>query len=726
MKNIGLYLIAFIMVTMYSCSQKSGVVGLKNKTSEVIFSKDLKSIQSYKKVTREYISEKSAPLYNLKFGSDYSNVLSINSYEASKAKVLRQTDRFIEIEYTHAKEQMQVTCLVRTEKNDSLLYWSIKVSKKSPDTLALISYPQIACSINLGNDTLSDAIVYPVNEGVLLTGMAEKGAAMNVRYPGKLSSQMMYNFDVNGGLLYASFDGMGYPKNLDLKNDSSSVIMSQEFVMPIHPIQDMELPYEVTTGLFGGRWEAGADVYRNWSDTQEWTRKRIDERFTADWLKKPNLFLNSSFANQSMSVDEVNEMIQRYHDFYDIPVVTAVFSWEKNGTWIGPDYFPPHPSTTFYNKLTQKLTERGDHLHFYTSGFRWGVKKPVNEKDEIPRVYTDFDGHDYFKKHGEHLAVMESNGNLLMQKPRWADNYYMCVGHNDSHAVLENVYNKIYAMGVAGVDLDQNLGGESEDCFHPDHSHSKGGGLWQTHAMEYFLSTIAQKNLKDGNTFQGVEETCERFAHLFDIYHGRAFTDTNWPVYGPGAVSIPLYIYLYHEYQMGYAGWIDGGFSPSNYIKYGLGRSFIFGMMPGVRVNRQTELNKEVTDELLMLKSFTELLKKYPDYLLKGRMYGEVAIKGAKDFVHYKTMDPEVPVHWSSVQGIRWKNVKNNKQGIALANMLDQAQDIQIDVSALGANHLQITGYSNGKISKDLNIDVIDGSVKINSEPWELIMITQP
>ena len=113
--------------------------------------------------------------------------------------------------------------------------------------------------------------------------------------------------------------------------------------------------------MFGGRWEAGADVYRNWSDTQEWTRKRIDERFTADWLKKPNLFLNSSFANQSMSVDEVNEMIQRYHDFYDIPVVTAVFSWEKNGTWIGPDYFPPHPSTTFYNKLTHVITSYSIH-----------------------------------------------------------------------------------------------------------------------------------------------------------------------------------------------------------------------------------------------------------------------------------------------------------------------------------------------------------------------------
>ena len=38
----------------------------------------------------------------------------------------------------------------------------------------------------------------------------------------------------------------------------------------------------------------------------------------------------------------------------------------------------------------------------------------------------------------------------------------------------------------------------------------------------------------------------------------------------PGAVAIPLYIYVHHEYQLNYAGWIDRGFSPFGDERYGI------------------------------------------------------------------------------------------------------------------------------------------------------------
>ena len=727
MKEINLVILCFFVLVCIACNkEEQEAIRLQNATSELVFDNGLKYISSYSnRDFEEYMSGNKIPLYCLKYGNNYDSVRTVNSFQAVSTEILRQNDQSLEILYNHPDEQLKVTCLVRTESRDSLHYWSIKIEKQSDDTIVQISYPQLPCKIQLGSEESDDAVLYPLNEGVLLTKMDQKGRKMNVRYPGKLSAQLMYNFDSKGGLFYAAFDGMGYPKNLILNNDSLSLVMSQEYVLQVHPAKEIEMPYEVVTGIFGGRWEAGANIYRNWSDTQLWTEKRIDERQTPDWLRQPNLFLNSSFNNQSMTVIEVDQMIKAYRDFYNIPIVTAVFGWEKNGTWIGPDYFPPNPSSAFYQELTNKLGKRGDHLHFYTSGYRWGVKKPINEKGLIPRVYTNYDGYDDFNKRGKHLAVVNPNGELKMQQPRWADNYYMCAGHNDSHAILENVYDEIYSMGVAGVDLDQNLGGEAEDCFNREHSHPMGGGLWQTLAVENFLTSIAQKNALNGNTFQGVEETCERYAHLFDIYHGRVFTDTGWPVYGPGAVSVPLYIYLYHEYQLGYAGWIDKGFSPSGFIKYGLGRAFIFGMMPGIRVSGSTELKANVSDDLLMLKSYVELLKLFPEFLLKGRMQGEAGISGAKDFNHEIADSTVVPIHWSSVQGIIWENHKNEKKGIAVANMLDEQQKVSINVHGIEGDKFHAVAYTEGIKSRDEIVSVHDGKIQLSMQPWELCMVIQ-
>lgn len=368
------------------------------------------------------------------------------------------------------------------------------------------------------------------------------------------------------------------------------------------------------------------------------------------------------------------------------------------------------------------MQEKGDHLHFYTSGFRFGVRKTGQSK-KGERRYSNYNGIEYFNKRGKHLAISRSDGTLLLQKPRWADNYCICVGIKDSIDLLAQCYDKIYGMGVAGVDLDQNLGGGFADCFNPEHQHPMGAGLWKTQAMEKFLNTIIdiQKRRGGYKFFQGVEEPCERFAHLIDIYHGRAFTDTHWPATGPGAVSIPLYLFLYHEYQLGYAGWIDKGFSPSGDIKYGIGRSFIFGMQPGIRLYGSTMLTDPVTEELLMLKSSILLMKQLPQYVLHGRMVGEATIIDALPFDNSR----DVPVHWSSVQGIEWQLPENKTKVILLTNLSRLKQTVQVGVADLACNILIKMSSVDGMPIKKQRIRQTAGKVSIELAPWELAAIVE-
>ena len=698
-------------------------IKLYSKSSLLILNSDLKSIKSYRDGKRnQFVSERSAPLYQISFGHDYNSSRKITTHDAVNCRILRKDKYFVEIEYLHPENNLTVTCNIRTDKKESLHYWHIKVENNSKEIITQIQYPQVACKTELGQKINRDALVFPMCEGGLLTGLTQKGARMKSRYPGALSSQMMYNFDKDGGLFYAALDGTGYPKNMSAINNGFSIVMAQELVLPVQAGNSINQPYEVATGLFGGRWEDGATVYRNWSDTQIWTDKRISQRSMPEWLKTPSLFINLTIKKNETNVDKTYRLINSYHSFFNIPIIATVFGWEKHGTWIGPDYFPPKPNQTFYEKLSNKLEQNGNHLHFYTSGFRFGVRKPV-KTNKGKRTYTDYNGLEYFNKFGKHISASKSDGTLLLKKPRWADNYSICAGLKESRDLLAQCYDKIYGMGIAGIDLDQNLGGGFADCFNPKHSHPLGAGLWKTAAMVEFLNTINAIKKKRGEQkfFQGVEEPCERFAHLFDIYHGRAFTDTRWPVVGPGAISIPLYSFLYHEYQPGYAGWIDKGFSPSGNIKYGIGRSFIFGMLPGIRVKGATRLKIPLTKELLMLKSYIILMKKIPQYVLHGRMIGEASILNAFPFEHSKP----VPVQWASVQGIMWQSFGDNTKSILLSNLSEYKQTVWIGVDDLLSSKLKKIASTNGTGIEQQMLQSTGGLVSVELNPWELAAILE-
>jgi hypothetical protein len=695
-------------------------IKLYSKSSLLILNNDLKNIKSYSDSKRnQFISARSAPLYQISFGHDYKSSRRITTYDAVDCKILRKDKYFVEIEYQHPENNLIVTCNVRTDKKESFHYWNIKVENNSQDIITQIQYPQVACKTELGQKINHDALLYPMCEGVLLTGLNQKYARMKSRYPGALSSQMMYNFDKDGGLFYAALDGTGYTKNISAINNGFSIVMAQELVLPIEARNSINQPYEVATGLFGGRWEDGATVYRNWSDTQIWTEKRISQRTMPEWLKAPILFMNLGIKKNVTNIDKTYHLINSYHSFFNIPIIATVFGWEKNGTWIGPDYFPPKPNQTFYEQLSSKLQQNGDHLHFYTSGFRFGVKKPV-KISKGKRTYSSYNGSELFNKIGKHISVSKPNGTLLFKKPRWADNYLLCVGLKESRDLLAQCYDKIYGMGIAGIDLDQNLGGGFADCFNPKHGHPLGAGLWKTKAMEDFLNTINAIKKKRGEQkfFQGVEEPCERYAHLFDIYHGRVFTDTHWPVKGPGAISIPLYSFLYHEYQPGYAGWIDKGFSPSGDIKYGIGRSFIFGMLPGIRAKR---IKVPLAEDLLMLKSYIILMKHIPQYILHGRMMGEASVLNAFPFEHSRP----VPDKWSSVQGIIWQSFENNTKAILLANLSEYKQTVWVGVDDLLSSQLKKIGSTNGTDIEQQMLKPTGGLVSVELNPWELAAILE-
>lgn len=750
MKNViysSISAIIWLMAILLNSCQ-SGPALIENEHYLIEFREDLNGLSKLidKKTGRNYASDQAVPLYSLGFDPHYKSGDSITTLDATKRR-FKKTNNRLELHFTHMGERpLQVICTINGDADSSLVYWDIKVENGSEDILSTIEYPVLPCvKLDASGDTRS-GVLYPFLEGVLLTGMNEEGAFMKHEYPGQLSSQLMYHFNPEGGIYYASYDGEGYKKALSVKNENQSVILSQVYFLPIEYKKEVEVPYPVVTGFAGGRWEEGASIYRGWAKGQEWCERKFkdDEDITA-WLKSPNLFVNFNYTAPAFStVEKANQVLKNYRDFFQMPIIATGFGWEKNEIWVGPDYFPPIHGFDYYKTLSGLLKERGDHLHMFTSGFRWTIRKPKYFPDGT-EGFTDYDGTAAFLKSGTGMAVIRADGEMWLDKRAWAHNYILCPGAEAARVKQTNTFKNIFNMGVTGVDIDQNLGGEVDACFSDKHGHPLGSGIWQHEAMRDFLSTTrAEGKMISADIFMGVEEPCEIYIPYLDIFHGRSYTDTEWPVMGPGGVAVPLFIYLYHPYQIGYSGWIDPAFSPFRDERYGLGRSFIFGMYPGVRVADNYDLttglysnaittgkfslmDKTISDEMKTLKAYTELMKAYPEFLVHGEMNGEADIEGSAGIALDENVKRiPLPVSWKEVQGIGWLSDQNDAIAYALTNLSGKEYNgliIKLDGKAKGNAEFIYYDYNAGSVVKVPITNSPDGLMEFSLKPWQIGII---
>jgi hypothetical protein len=723
--------------TFTATARAADAPAIESQQLRLVMREDLCGLASVvdRRTGREYVATgpPATALYRLTIGRAVGDAWTATSADASR-RWCKPVDDGLELHYEHTEKiRLNVVCRVTATSDDPMIRWRISVTNLGSQPVIGVDYPIVDCPVRLGDISTDDAIAYPHLEGVLLANPAvnmKSGMVMGDSYPGTLSAQFLYYFDPGGGLYVAAEDGNGHPKSLRVQRRGVALSLSVRHDFPSQPAKSVEPTYEVVWTTAGGRWEDGAEVYRRWASRQPWCAHKIPESEIPVWLRRPVVFLNynvrQAASNAYDTVDAADRNLKRYRDFFKVPVIACAFGWERHGTWIGPDYFPPHPSEAYYFELAKRLAARGDRMHVFTSGFRWGVKKPVREiRDRSkPRVYTDYDGTEYFERVGKVATVVRPDGRLDFQKPPWADNYSLCAGSERARQILLDAFCRVYSWGVAGVDLDQNLGAACSPCWSEAHGHPPGAGHWQYSAMAGFLKDLRRKARPlNPDSFLGIEEPCECYIPWIDIYHGRAFTATHWPANGPGAVSIPLYIYLYHEYQPGYAGWIDGGFSPAGNVRWGMARAFLFGMQPGVRIHgKPFDLTQgPPSDEMDMLRRTVKLHQQMGDYLLLGRMLPAPNVTGSPAMSRIP-----LPVRWPTVQATAWRSDRGNVC-YALANLSEQPQTVVLEAVEHGTTASTARLIKIGPDERTVLADTatLPTNVPLEMDPWELLCVEQ-
>jgi hypothetical protein len=371
------------------------------------------------------------------------------------------------------------------------------------------------------------------------------------------------------------------------------------------------------------------------------------------------------------------------------------------------------------------------HLQVYLSGFRWGVRKPKSERRDRPREYTDYDGRRDFEERGRTAAVVQQDGTLLFRERPWADNYTLCIASREARDMLRECFREPLRWGVAGVDLDQNVGAGASPCWSAEHGHPPGEGVWIHDYMSSFLDAVRDDVKAAGpDRFIGVEEPCELYNQQFDVYHGRAFTDVRWPVSGAGAVSVPLFSYLYHDYIVGYAGWCDQGFSPIADVRIGLARAFLFGMQPGVRIGRDPfppEPDASST-AVRILRDVAHLMERKAEYLLLGRMLPAPNVEGAPPLAvpDWAKERRPLPVEWPAVQATAWRSAAGNVC-YAIANLTDQPQSVVLTAEAngMGTQPVRIARIDPDGRALLRESAALPAAVALELLPWAICCVEQ-
>ena len=720
-------------------------LSVESRDLRMVLRADLSGVEKLvdKATGRDYAADPEQPpgIYRLLIGRKPASAAKVSSGQASKCHSTRNAGG-LELRFEHDDPMpIEVTCRIEASPDVDGIRWGIEVANGSAQPLSTIQYPILACRRQLGDSCGDDAIVHPSLEGVLLCKPFERltrGKSVAQPYPGNASMQFMYYFDPGGGLYLGAHDVEGHPKTPVATGTADAVLLDWSHGFPSEHRPTTTLAYDVIWTTGGGSWQHGADIYRDWAQSAApWCQKKLTERDVPGWLLKTNVFLNFSYstANRFGTVAGADAAFAAYRELFDLPVVACAFGWEKHGAWIGPDYFPPRGGERYYVELSERLAARGDHTQVFTSGFRWGVKKPVQEiRDKSkPRVYTDWDGTSDFIRQGKPAAAINAEGQMVFQQPAWADNYILCVGSKVASDVLADCFRRICDLRIAGIDLDQNIGAAAHECYSTEHGHPAGRGVWQHEAMRRFLAGVrSEMHSRNPDSFIGVEEPCEAYIPWIDAVHGRTFTDTHWPVIGSGAVSIPLYIYVYHEHQLNYAGWIDSGFSPFGDERYGLGRAFIFGMQPGVRVNSgafQYEPGDTPTAKLLMLRDSARLTARLQRFLLLGRMLHDPVVIGSPPIEppgeRGWSARPALPVAWPVVQATAWSDAEGDVC-YAVVNLSDSPQSVELEAAHNGMTGPVCLRRIDPEGSRGLHDEVqLPKKVKLDLRPWQMCCVEQ-
>jgi hypothetical protein len=441
-----------------------------------------------------------------------------------------------------------VRVIVRLAPDDEALRWRCEADVPEGLRLQAFEAPLLELGTPFGEDGSDDAVVTGHPKG----GVAPDPNSWKERQSvgGALSAQFGCAYDPAGGIMTMACDGEGYEKQLYGSRTKDGLYFSWR--QAVTGTGTVAMPYDTLVRPFTGTptdWRDAADIYRAWALDQRWCEARFQDRTDVpDWMKAGPSHVRFG-RNWLAEPDMIVRWLERYWDpfFSDIPLAVTFWGWEKHGSWVAPDYFPPYPSAEDFAKVVAAVRQRNGHVFLWPSGYHWTVS--YHEQQDGSFLWDD---RERFAQEGTPHVSLDANGKPRVGKRSWLQggmNASMCPGDPWTQQWFDDISRGCLDIGADMVQVDQVVRGAFPDCFSTEHGHTPGGGLWKTQAVDRQLRNIRDMGLARTPQFVlGIEEPQEWFNHLVGIQDYRDFqiAGRNGRVSGHSPASV--YGYVYHDF----------------------------------------------------------------------------------------------------------------------------------------------------------------------------------
>ncbi len=381
----------------------------------------------------------------------------------------------------------------------------------------------------------------------------------------------------------------------------------------------------------------------------------------------------------------VNAMsaVEKYGKLLDSRIMALLMHWEGTAPWAPPYVWPPYGGEKALAEFRDALHARGDLLGVYCSGTAW---------TQVSCIVPSYSLEQRFEQ--EHL------GRHMVRGPKGEITAGCCNGPDAQRFGCEmcladdwsvrTVADEIAKMSRFGIDycqfFDQNNGGGWHLCYAKNHGHPPIPGAWEVDTMVALQKKVAASAARDGMLL-GCEASAATpyVPQLF--YNDARFTWAFWRSGIGGARPVHGSAFVFHEWSCNFSGNmcashdIDPFYRWSYTFHNGDMFSLVLGRDNGLVVGWGKPWEEEFQEQralVSLVRRFNALRKKYPSFLLEGRMVKPfikcesrpTTLLVCKETYEYSPEVPEVFVSF-------WENAKGDHVGFA-SNWRREPADLKI------------------------------------------------
>ncbi len=607
---------------------------------------------------------------------------------------------------------LDVTARVSASGSEPLSRWTIGVRNGAGIEIVNVEYPFVVCSCELGGEPGAETVLLPEFYGRLIPAPSKENLEPDLpgawqvnqpfaHYPGGQFAQFMAYYNDRAGLYLACEDAEGNVKRFGAVDREPGMRIGAAHVGDWPRSGERTLEYDVVLGGFAGDWYAAADIYRQWSLKQKWALPLHRREDIPAWLLEspPYITIRPQGVLDVGPVFPVEEflpyekcipLLERIAGKLESPLAVIFMGWERGGSWVYPDCFPPIGGDESIARCSAMARERGWRVGSFCNGTRW----------IFSHRWNGYDGRAYYEEHnGEEGVCRLPNGEPWMDDWGWRNCYTACMGTAATRRIATEFVERLLGWGMESIQFfDQNCGAATFPCFAEDHEHPPAPGKWMAVKMAQLVGQFKKAARDAGATeaISSVEMCCNEYnLQLFQESDSRLMP----PGHKPEWNRIPLYQFLFHEciIMQGHMG-----HAPEPYhLQIRNAYNGVMGEIPGgVMTGDGTLLAKDTEnwadwepkvgsdDEALeMIRAVTAMRRGAGrDFLVFGRMLAPARVRRIEEV----SWEHEGSAHViPSVFHAAWQ-APDGEFGIALANWTNGPRRVTVDDARLGGEVREI------------------------------------